>query len=647
MLNLKKTGAVSVFKVHHSSPSVFGGENFIAKNTKGSSTDFLSLFSLVLSSQAEEETLPTFITSHRQEHGSPNDATEKSLPGFTAKTDTPTAPEKSLLDVQTEPTDEDSVLKDDTPEERTETSKQEPSVPASKQQAPAAASPASVSEESIKTSEDSPVPAKAKEEPQDLISSQTSSGDETVPSGEDSLPKSTAASSAHGKTATIDIDRKSAIGITSHQTDTAPDIPSQPITQPTATTSTSENEEVQPAKTVIAVNDNEPIAKAAAAKTPPAPPGQESSAVKPTSPDTTVPFQEPAQTTVNPKVDTAVSANQEKIPETKTPLDTPSRSNSQPTITPTDTEEVQPAKTVTVVNDNESTAETAVSSTKETLKAKPDSATPLRQPTQTGSTPAGGNSEAGHPDTTAKPTAFSLQAILAKLNTGETASSASTEKSNVKKTKGAAKSSDTITSAGRMQAKTSQESPVQAISPTPASSPQASSDATAAIADRQENPETITAPNRQKAADTAVADSVKTTEALVSKSTAAKQTLAHFAQNLREEVQNYKPPFTRITMNLDPPNLGSIEVTMVSRANQLHLQMQANPTALTLMHHHSSELRQQLAQVGYNDVQMQFSMNQQGQQGRSQHSGNLPNRYLPEEDGEFYESLELIIPRYV
>ncbi|WP_286336063.1 flagellar hook-length control protein FliK [Hydrogenimonas cancrithermarum] len=139
----------------------------------------------------------------------------------------------------------------------------------------------------------------------------------------------------------------------------------------------------------------------------------------------------------------------------------------------------------------------------------------------------------------------------------------------------------------------------------------------------------------------------KTSEHLNQKIADAKTTIRHFAQNLQREVENYKPPFTRMQLTLDPKDLGSVEVTLISRGNNLHIQVNSNPTAIGIMATQGQELKNQLVSMGFTDVQMQFNMNQQ-QQHQHQRRSEAENRYLKmEEISENYESLDLIIPQYI
>jgi DNA polymerase III alpha subunit (gram-positive type) len=142
------------------------------------------------------------------------------------------------------------------------------------------------------------------------------------------------------------------------------------------------------------------------------------------------------------------------------------------------------------------------------------------------------------------------------------------------------------------------------------------------------------------------AETTRSGESLTQKIVDAKATLRHFAQRLHEQVETYKPPFSRMQLSLDPKELGSVEVTLISRGSNLHIQVHSNPTAIGIMAMQGQELKNQLVSMGFTDVQMQFNMNQQQQQ-KNQHA-KTGSRYVEaEETPDFYESLDLIIPQYV
>lgn len=87
----------------------------------------------------------------------------------------------------------------------------------------------------------------------------------------------------------------------------------------------------------------------------------------------------------------------------------------------------------------------------------------------------------------------------------------------------------------------------------------------------------------------------------------ARETMRHFAQNLRSEIQNYKPPLSKITLELQPANLGSVEVSIISQGKNIQIQLNASQNTLNLFIQNQSDLRQALAQIGYENVAMSFS----------------------------------------
>lgn len=129
-------------------------------------------------------------------------------------------------------------------------------------------------------------------------------------------------------------------------------------------------------------------------------------------------------------------------------------------------------------------------------------------------------------------------------------------------------------------------------------------------------------------------------EPLELKSAEAKQSVANFANQLAREVENYKPPFTRIKMALQPAKLGDVDVTMIQRGNNIHITLNANSTAVTLFAQHANELKAQLATHGINDSSMQFNASfnqQQHQQRQQQPQFASANHTQPLEEQPFFE----------
>lgn len=105
------------------------------------------------------------------------------------------------------------------------------------------------------------------------------------------------------------------------------------------------------------------------------------------------------------------------------------------------------------------------------------------------------------------------------------------------------------------------------------------------------------------------------------KSVMARQSVYNFASQLTQEMLNYKPPITKLSLELNPQNLGTLELTISKNGKDLQVQVISNPTAINLFVNNQMELRNNLAQMGFNNVDLSFSQNnansgQRRQQGR-------------------------------
>lgn len=134
------------------------------------------------------------------------------------------------------------------------------------------------------------------------------------------------------------------------------------------------------------------------------------------------------------------------------------------------------------------------------------------------------------------------------------------------------------------------------------------------------------------------------------RSVAARESVRNFASQLSQEVLNYKPPITKLSLELNPQNLGTLELTISKSGKDLQVQVISNPSAINLFVNNQVELRSNLAQMGFNNVDLNFSQNgansgQKHQQGRQ----NQNQSYQASEGNE--NSLEshtmfITIPQY-
>ena len=107
----------------------------------------------------------------------------------------------------------------------------------------------------------------------------------------------------------------------------------------------------------------------------------------------------------------------------------------------------------------------------------------------------------------------------------------------------------------------------------------------------------------------------------------AKQTLKHFASSLKEAVENYKPPISKLTLELHPKEIGKVEVTIKQRGENLQVQISTNnQTTINFLTSQQQELKNSLVNMGFTNINMNFnSNNQQKKQNHQQKQNQYQN----------------------
>jgi len=132
------------------------------------------------------------------------------------------------------------------------------------------------------------------------------------------------------------------------------------------------------------------------------------------------------------------------------------------------------------------------------------------------------------------------------------------------------------------------------------------------------------------------------TDSLELKSTEAKQMVRHFASDLKEAVEDYKPPFTRLKMKLNPGKIGSVDLVMVQRGNNVHINISSNSAAMNILSQNIMELKQQLSNVGINNASLNVNsvlqvdtqqVNQSQNTNSSQNNSNQNTSYNGSQGG--------------
>ncbi len=125
--------------------------------------------------------------------------------------------------------------------------------------------------------------------------------------------------------------------------------------------------------------------------------------------------------------------------------------------------------------------------------------------------------------------------------------------------------------------------------------------------------------NKEKAKEsTNSAQSVQNTQASdktsENKSTAPKETIKHFTQQLKQEIQEYKPPMSRISMDLFPKELGKVEVTIQKVGKNLKVSVISHNNSLQTFLDNQQDLKNSLNALGFEGVDLSFSQDSSKEQ---------------------------------
>ncbi|MGL2734210.1 flagellar hook-length control protein FliK [Helicobacter pylori] len=118
-----------------------------------------------------------------------------------------------------------------------------------------------------------------------------------------------------------------------------------------------------------------------------------------------------------------------------------------------------------------------------------------------------------------------------------------------------------------------------------------------------------TSNSAQSAQNTQASD--KTSE---NKSVTPKETIKHFTQQLKQEIQEYKPPMSRISMDLFPKELGKVEVTIQKVGKNLKVSVISHNNSLQTFLDNQQDLKNSLNALGFEGVDLSFSQDSSKEQ---------------------------------
>lgn len=158
-----------------------------------------------------------------------------------------------------------------------------------------------------------------------------------------------------------------------------------------------------------------------------------------------------------------------------------------------------------------------------------------------------------------------------------------------------------------------------------------------------------------KALSASLTDTTKQAENDVkSKGAIAKETLRYFSEDLKDTIDSYKPPLMKVSMEMNPQNMGAVDVTLISRGKNLIVNVASSQDNMQMFMQNIQEFRTNLNNLGFTSLEMNFNFSGQSQNSSS---GNNSDRQYKEDgarryevnnkigaSGEKIESLDIIIP---
>jgi hypothetical protein len=136
----------------------------------------------------------------------------------------------------------------------------------------------------------------------------------------------------------------------------------------------------------------------------------------------------------------------------------------------------------------------------------------------------------------------------------------------------------------------------------------------------------------------------------------AKQMIKYLSQDVKTAIEDYKSPFTRVKIQLNPQKLGEVDLTIVQRGKNLHVNISSNSVAINTLAMNANELKIQLTNSGINNASLNFSDNSQNSDQNASQQQNRQNERRADEEYNYFEneeaneeilsSLEIIVPQY-
>ena len=136
----------------------------------------------------------------------------------------------------------------------------------------------------------------------------------------------------------------------------------------------------------------------------------------------------------------------------------------------------------------------------------------------------------------------------------------------------------------------------------------------------------------------------------------AKQMMRYLSQDVKTAIEDYKSPFTRVKVQLNPAKMGEVDLTVVQRGKNLHVNLTSNNVAINTLAMNANDLKAQLTNSGIQNATLNFSDSSQNSEQNAQQQQNRQNERQAKEEYDYFEneeqneeilnSLEIVVPYY-
>ncbi len=125
------------------------------------------------------------------------------------------------------------------------------------------------------------------------------------------------------------------------------------------------------------------------------------------------------------------------------------------------------------------------------------------------------------------------------------------------------------------------------------------------------------------------------------------ETITKFTSDLKEQINNYKPPIMKIKMTLNPKNLGEVDVSMINRGNSLQVNISSNTNTMAIFTQNQAEFKNSLVNMGFTNLNMNFNSNSNSNKDQQHSQKNSKNfNETTDKEIEDRDMINITIPIY-